>query len=87
MFALVTVSLLFLRWLPVYGWWPVVPIVLTLLIAVGVYASQRRRYRQGGVGIAAGQVQPDVGPVIVTSAAIGVLGLLGMTIIVASPLD
>lgn len=87
MFALVTVSLLFLRWLPVYGWLPAVLIVLTLLTAGGVYASQRRRYLQGGEGIAEGRVRPDVGAVLVTGAAIGVLGLLGIMIIVASPLD
>lgn len=86
MFALVTVSLLFLRWLPVYGWLPAVLIVLTLLTASGVYFSQRRRYLQGGEGIAAGRVRPDVGAVLVTGGAVGVLGLLGMMIIVASPL-
>lgn len=86
MFALVTVSLLFLRWLPVYGWLPAVLIVLTLLTAVGVYFSQRRRYLQGGEGIARGQVRPDAGAVLVTGGAVGVLGLLGMMIIVASPL-
>lgn len=85
MFALVTVSLLFLRWLPVYGWLPAVLIVLTLLTAASVYFSQRRRYLQGGEGIAQGRVRPDVGAVLVTGGAVGVLGLLGMMIIVASP--
>ncbi|WP_425387266.1 DUF202 domain-containing protein [Arthrobacter castelli] len=87
MFALVTVSLLFLRWLPVYGWLPAVLIVLTLLTAGGVYFSQRSRYVHGGRGIAEGRVRPDIGAVMVTGGAIGVLALLGMVVIIASPLD
>lgn len=91
MLAMVVASLLFLRWIPDYGWFPVILIGLSLVTAAGVYLSQRRRYVRRADIDYRGESRPlraqeDVVAVLVTSGAVVVLGILGIYTIVALPL-
>jgi len=62
--ALVTVSAIFLRWLPVHG----LPILLLFTVAAGaaagIYFTQRRRYRASSSGIARENVDADITAVL-----------------------
>lgn len=83
MLALCTVSAVFLRWVPAHG-----PFVLTLFgvavcTALGIYATQRRRYRKGSEGISDEKITPDAVAVLVTSCAVMAVGALGLVTVVA----
>lgn len=92
MLAMVVASLLFLRWIPDYGWFPVILIGLSLVTAASVYLGQRRRYVRGGTNIDNREerrplrAQEDVIAVLVTSGAVVGLGILGIYTILALPL-
>lgn len=78
MFALCTAAAIFLRWLPTHG-----PFVLALFgvaacTAVGIYTTQQARYRRASAGICKEHVEPDAVAVVVTSAAVLALGILGL---------
>lgn len=94
MLAMVVASMLFLRWIPDYGWFPIILIGLALVTAAGVYLRQRRRYTRRGAENAAaggeesryGRAHDDAVAVMVTGAAVVVLGILGIYTILALPL-
>lgn len=94
MLAMVVASMLFLRWIPDYGWFPVILISLALVTAAGVYLGQRRRYTRreaentagGGEETRYGRAHDDAVAVVVTGAAVVVLGILGIYTILALPL-
>ena len=81
--ALVTVSAIFLRWLPVHG----LPILLLFTVAAGaaagIYFTQRRRYRASSSGIARENVDADITAVLWTAWAGVALGGLGIGVVLA----
>ncbi|TLM81871.1 DUF202 domain-containing protein [Pseudarthrobacter sp. NamE5] len=83
MLALVTVSAIFLRWLPQHG----LPILLLFAVSAGaaaaIYFTQRRRYRARSRGIRKENVDADITAVLWTAFAGVVLGGLGVGIVLA----
>lgn len=83
MLALVTVSAIFLRWLPHHGF----PILLLFTVAAGaaaaIYFTQRRRYRISSQGIHRENVDADITAVLWTAFAGVVLGGLGIGVVLA----
>lgn len=78
MLALCTAAAVYLRWVPTHG-----PFVLTLFgtamcTAIGIYATQRVRYHKASQGIAEDRIHPDAVAVLFTSAAVSMLGVLGL---------
>jgi uncharacterized membrane protein YfcA len=84
MMALVTVSAIFLRWLPVHG----LPILLLFAVssaaALAIYLTQRRRYGTSSRGIARERVDADIAAVLWTAFAGVVLGGLGIGVVLAA---
>lgn len=84
MMALVTVSAIFLRWLPQYGF----PILLLFAVAVTaagtIYLTQRRRYSARAQGIARENFDADTTAVLWTAVAGVALGVLGIGVVLAS---
>jgi uncharacterized membrane protein YfcA len=83
MMALVTVSAIFLRWLPAHG----LPILLLFAVSAGaaaaIYFTQRRRYGASSRGIARENVDADITAVLWTACAGVALGGLGIGIVLA----
>ncbi|TLM82723.1 DUF202 domain-containing protein [Pseudarthrobacter sp. NamE2] len=81
MMALVTVSAIFLRWLPVHG----LPILLLFAVssaaALAIYLTQRRRYGASSRGIHEERVDADVRSVLWTAFAAVMLGGLGIGVV------
>lgn len=76
--ALLTVSAIFLRWLPTHG-----PLVLALMAAAvvtagGIFATQRIRYRRSSRGINAENLHADAGGVLALSAGVVLLGAVSL---------
>jgi uncharacterized membrane protein YfcA len=83
MMALVTVSAIFLRWLPQHG----LPILLLFAVsagtAAGIYFTQRRRYSASSRGIHNENVDADITAVLWTAFAGVVLGCLGIGVVLS----
>ncbi len=83
MLALVTVSAIFLRWLPHHG----MPILLLFAVssaaAAAIYLTQRRRYGASSRGITREIVDADTSAVLWTALAGVALGVLGIVVVLA----
>lgn len=81
--SLITVSAIFLRWLPHHGF----PILTLLAIAVAaaaaIYLTQRRRYNASSHGISHEKVDAEIPAVLWTAFAGVVLGALGILVVLA----
>lgn len=82
MLALCTVAAVFLRWVPTHGTFVLTLFAVAVCTALGIYATQRARYHRESVGIADERVSPDAVAVMVTSAAVIALGVLGLVTVV-----
>jgi uncharacterized membrane protein YfcA len=84
MMALVTVSAIFLRWLPHHG----LPILALFAVAVtaaaAIYFTQRRRYSASSHGILQEKVSAEIAAVLWTAFAGVVLGILGIAVVLSS---
>ncbi|WP_427008724.1 DUF202 domain-containing protein [Pseudarthrobacter sp. H2] len=83
MMALVSVSAIFLRWLPHHG----LPILLLVAISAAaagaIYLTQRRRYSSSSRGIAQECFEADASAVLWTAFAGVALGGLGIVVVLA----
>lgn len=81
--ALVSVSAIFLRWLPHHGF----PILLLFGVSAGaaatIYLTQRRRYGARAQGISQERVDADTSAVLWTAFAGIALGALGIGVVLA----
>jgi uncharacterized membrane protein YidH (DUF202 family) len=85
--AMVAASVLFLRWVPQYGWFAGALTSVALLTAVAIYAGQRVRYQRRVHGISSGAVQADAAAVLWISGSVLALGGLAVYCVLFLPLD
>ena len=83
MMALVTVSAIFLRWLPHRGFPILMLFVIAITTAAAIYLTQRRRYSTTSSGITQEKVDAEIPAVIWTASAGVVLGALGILVVLA----
>lgn len=79
--ALVTVSAIFLRWLPQHGLSILVLFAVSAGAAAGIYVTQRRRYSVSSRGIRREMHDADITAVLWTAFAGVVLGGLGIGVV------
>ncbi|WP_411730866.1 DUF202 domain-containing protein [Paeniglutamicibacter sp.] len=79
--SLCVAAVVFLRWLPHYGAVILAMVVVCLVAAGGIYATQRRRYAVASHGIAAERLRADVVAVLVMSCAVLGLGIIGILVV------
>ena len=84
--ALVICGVLFVRWVPQYGWFALLLITALLAAALGIYVSQRVRYRRSLKGMSSGVLTADVATVLVTSAVVIAVGAVGIYAVLFQPL-
>ncbi|MEJ6550308.1 DUF202 domain-containing protein [Corynebacterium sp. USCH3] len=72
-----------LRWVPHHG--AAVGIVTAglTLVALGIYAGQRRRYRDAAVGVATDRLQASAGAVIALTLCTVALGVVSVLLVAA----
>ncbi|MCV9994925.1 DUF202 domain-containing protein [Paeniglutamicibacter sp. ZC-3] len=80
--SLCVAALVFLRWLPHYGVGILAMIVLALLAAGGIYATQRHRYTVASHGIKSERLRADVVAILAMSIAVLSLGVVGILVVV-----
>ena len=81
MLARVTVSAIFLRWLPQHGFPILALFAVAVAAAAAIYFTQRRRYSASSHGISQEKVNAEVGAVLWTASAGIALGALGIGIV------
>jgi uncharacterized membrane protein YfcA len=81
MMTLVTVSAIFLRWLPQHGLPILLLFAVSITAAAAIYFTQRRRYRASAAGIVRENVDAGASAVIWTASAGVVLGALGIGVV------
>lgn len=83
--ALVTISAVFLRWVPHYGAGMMVLPILTLTVAGVILATQRRRLRRGVQSLHDHVLAADpVAPLGIVGVLL-TLGVAGVTFVLAAP--
>ncbi|MFP3460111.1 DUF202 domain-containing protein [Arthrobacter globiformis] len=83
MMALVTVSAIFLRWLPHHGFPILALFAVAVAAAAAIYFTQRRRYSTSSQGIAQEKVNADISSVLWTAFAAAAMGAIGIAIVLA----
>lgn len=82
--SLCVAALVFMRWLPHYGAGILAMVVLCLVAAGSIYATQRRRYAMASHGIAAERLRADVVAVLTMSCAVLGLGIIGILVVLGT---
>jgi uncharacterized membrane protein YidH (DUF202 family) len=84
--AMIAAGLLFLRWVPLYGWPPVLMLALSAAAAAAVGLSQVRRYRRHAGGLRARRIDADILGVGLTAFGVLLIGALALYTVLALPL-
>ncbi len=85
--TMITVSALFLRWMPYHGAFVSILVALSLATALGIWTTQRRRYARSASGVRNGRIQADVLSVLWISASVFALGSLGLFTVIFLPIS
>lgn len=72
-----------LRWVPHYGATVVIVTGGLVLVALGIYAGQRRRYRRAALGVVNDRLHNSVGAVIALAFCTVALGAMSVLLIAA----
>lgn len=83
MMALVTVSAIFLRWLPHHGMPILLLVSVSLAAAAAICLTQRRRYSSSAHGLKEDNIAADIAAVLWTGFMAFILGGLGFVILFA----
>ena len=81
--ALVTVSAIFLRWLPHHGFPILALVAIAVAAAAVIYLTQRSRYSASSHGVTKEKVDAEIEAVLWTAFACVVLGALGLAVVLA----
>lgn len=84
---MITVSALFLRWMPYHGGFVAVLVALSLATALGIWVTQQRRYTRSASGVKNEQIQADILSVFWLGTSIFVLGGLGLFTVIFLPIS
>ncbi|MHB0853209.1 DUF202 domain-containing protein [Stutzerimonas nitrititolerans] len=84
--TLISVSALFLRWMPYHGAFVGTLLSISLLTAGAIWLTQRRRYLRSASGLETGRIRADLASVMWLSTAVCVLGALGLYTVIYLPI-
>lgn len=81
--SFLVVSAVFLRWIPHYGYGIILMISISGVMAFGIFASQRARYRRMALGIKNECIGADVVAILMTTLALFLLGACGLFLVLS----
>jgi uncharacterized membrane protein YidH (DUF202 family) len=85
--TLITAACIFLRWMPHYGWFVGTLVAASLLVALGIAVTQRRRYHRAASGIGEGTMTASVRATAAIAGSVVVLAALGIYTVLFLPLQ
>ena len=86
-FTLVTAACIFLRWVPHYGWFAGTLVTASLMVALGIALTQRRRYHHHASGIGGAVMTANVRATAAIAGSVVVLAALGIYTVLYLPLQ
>ncbi|MET1063491.1 MAG: DUF202 domain-containing protein [Arthrobacter sp.] len=84
--TLITAACIFLRWLPHYGWFAGSLVAASLLVALGIGLTQRRRYHRAASGIGGAASTASVRATAAIAGSVMLLAALGIYTVLYLPL-
>ena len=85
--TLITAACIFLRWMPHYGWFAGTLVAASLLVALGITVTQRRRYHRAASGIGGTAMTANVRSTAAIAGSVMVLAGLGIYTVLFLPLQ
>ena len=85
--TLVTAACIFLRWVPHYGWFAGTLVAASLLAALGIALTQRRRYHHHASGIGGAVMAANIRGTAAIAGSVVVLAGLGIYTVLFLPLQ
>ena len=85
--TLITAACILLRWMPHYGWFVGTLVAASLLAALGIALTQRRRYHRAADGIGGAAMTANVRATAAIAACVVVLAALGIYTVLYLPLQ
>ncbi|MDN4643044.1 DUF202 domain-containing protein [Arthrobacter sp. PsM3] len=86
-FTLITAACIFLRWVPHYGWFAGTLVAASLVVALGIALTQRRRYHHHASGIGGAAMAANVRGTAAIAGSVVVLAGLGIFTVLYLPLQ
>lgn len=84
---MITAACIFLRWVPHHGWFAGTLVACSLLAALGISLTQRRRYHRHASGIGGAAMAANIGGTAAMAASVVVLAVLGIYTVLYLPLE
>ncbi|MET1022442.1 MAG: DUF202 domain-containing protein [Arthrobacter sp.] len=84
--TLITAACIFLRWVPHHGWFAVTLVAASLLAALGIALTQRRRYHRAARGIGGAVSTASVRSTAAMAGSVMLLAALGIYTVLYLPL-
>lgn len=84
--TLISVSALFLRWMPYHGAFVGTLLAISLLTAAAIWLTQQRRYLRSASGLETGRIHADVASAMWMGASVCALGALGLYTVIFLPI-
>lgn len=85
--TLVTAACIFLRWMPHHGWFAGTLVAGSLLAALGIALTQRRRYHHHASGIGGAAMRANIRGTAAIAGSVVVLAGLGIYTVLYLPLQ
>ncbi|KUM33523.1 DUF202 domain-containing protein [Arthrobacter sp. EPSL27] len=85
--TLVTAACIFLRWMPLHGWFTGTLMAASLLAALGIALTQRRRYHHHASGIGGAAMTANVKGTAAIAGSVVVLAGVGIYTVLFLPLQ
>jgi hypothetical protein len=85
--TMITVSALFLRWMPYHGAFVGALIAVSLITALGIWTTQQRRYTRSASGLKSGRIHAHALSILWLGTSVSVLGALGLYTVIFLPIS
>lgn len=87
MLALVVAAAMFLRWMTHHGWFTGTLVACSIITALAIGITSRRRFHRSVHGINQEHMRPALGPTAALAASVVTLAILGVYTVLYLPLE
>lgn len=84
--TMITVSALFLRWMPYHGVFVGMLVAVSLMAALYIWATQQRRYTRSASGLKSGRIRADAASILWLGTSVFMLSALGLYTVIFLPI-
>ena len=86
-FSLTVAASIFLRWMPHHGWFAATLVAASVMSALAINLTRKRRFHRAIMGIKDEAITPDVASIAAVAASVIVLASLGIFTVLFIPVE